>query len=115
MTKRLHNPIPLEKLIRNLGIAGTYKGFGELITAVKLAVENEDRLESVTKLLYPEVARLHGTTTDCVQKNYRKVIEVCWRNGGQRRIEEQFGLYYDEKPKTQEFIDMLTNYMRNGR
>ena len=96
MTETPLQPIySLKELLRILHISKAYDGYPLLVTAVELAMEDEDRLLRVTKLLYPEIARRHGTSTVCVQKNLRKVIAVCW----------------EQKPTPEIFIGILADYM----
>ena len=61
-----------QDLLRYLKIPGTYKGYRQMVTAIDLAIEDEDRLLNVTIDLYPRVAEIHHTTSSCVQKNCGK-------------------------------------------
>ncbi len=112
MTETPLQPIySLKELLRILHISKAYDAYPLLVTAVELAMEDEDRLLRVTKLLYPEIARRHGTSTVCVQKNLRKVIAVCWEHDGKNRIQAISGLCYEQKPTPEIFIGILADYM----
>ena len=102
----------VQDLLRYLKIPGTYKGYRQMVTAIQLAVEDEDRLLNVTSDLYPQVARLHRTTSSCVQKNLRKVISACWENGGREQLEGLLGLTYERRPVTKDFINLLADYLK---
>ena len=104
-----------QSLLRYLKISGTYKGYKQMVTAIELAIEDEDRLLNVTIDLYPRVAQIHHTTSSCVQKNLRKIIAASWENGGREQLEALLGLTYDRRPFTKDFIDLLADYLKKSR
>ena len=65
-------------LLRNLGVTANYAGFFQTAYAVSLAASDPDRLQFVTKLLYPDVAVKYKTSIDSVEKNIRKVCDLVW-------------------------------------
>ena len=68
----------IELLIRSLGINGTYRGYRYLCYGIKLCLEDEDYLLCISKLLYPEIARIFHTSGSSVERDIRTVIRVCW-------------------------------------
>ena len=104
-----------QSLLRYLKIPGTYKGYRQLVTAIDLAIEDEDRLLNVTIDLYPLVAEIHHTTSSCVQKNLRKTIATCWENGGKEQLEALLDLTYERRPFTKDFIDLLADYLKKNK
>ena len=72
----------LDEIISNrlneIGIPVRLKGYNFIITAVKEVLGNDGKLEAVTKVLYPDVARKHGSTPQRVEKAIRHAIEVAW-------------------------------------
>lgn len=73
-------------LLRYLGIPRTYNGFDQLVMAVELAVEDENRLLHVTHEVYSVVAQRYGISVQSVLKNIRTIINVCWKGGGRERL-----------------------------
>ena len=104
-----------QNLLRYLKIPGTYKGYKQMVTAIDLAIEDEDRLLNVTIDLYPRVAEIHHTTSSCVQKNLRKIVAACWENGGKEQLESLLDLTYERRPFTKDFIDLLADYLKKNR
>lgn len=69
--------LEIEYLIRALGIGATYRGYRYLNYGVKLCLRDEDYLLSVSKLLYPQIAKNYHTTSSSVERDIRTVIRVC--------------------------------------
>ena len=78
----------IELLIRSRGINGTYRGYRYLCYGIKLCLEDEDYLLCISKLLYPEIARIFHTSGSSVERDIRTVIRVCWERGNVRRLRE---------------------------
>ena len=66
-------------LLYQLGVTANYTGFFHTASAVALCTEQPDRLQLVTKWLYPEVAKQYGTSWKAVERNIRTVGEIIWR------------------------------------
>lgn len=49
-------------ILRRLGICTTYKGYKATVLALTLALEDENRLNSITREIYTEVAKRLGST-----------------------------------------------------
>lgn len=107
--------ITASTLIWRLGIRGTYKGCTQMNYAVATAWENKEYLGSVTKLLYPEVAREFHTTPANVERNLRTVITVCWEHGNRALLEELVSDRLVEKPTTKDFINILVGYLEQHK
>lgn len=67
----------LHELVRSLGLSRSYAGYKYLVYALELLREEPERLELVTKGIYPEVARRFGVTFGGVDKGLRTAAEVC--------------------------------------
>ncbi len=98
-------------LIHKLGISSKYAGFDMLIYAVNLTCENEDMLKSITKKLYPQIAKHFNTSSLCVERNIRTVINVCWEKGNRELLNEIAGYPLKEKPSVSEFIDIIATHL----
>ena len=75
----------LEKTISDfmleLGIPAHLRGYQFLRSAVQMCVEDMELVGSVTKLLYPDLAKLYQTTDTKIERAIRNAIEVSWDRG----------------------------------
>lgn len=100
------------RILRTLGIKSCYRGYGYAVECIALAVEDEDRLLGITKNLYPLVARVFGTSTECIIRNLRTVIQIFWMRGNRTYFAALAGFAPEEKPTPGEFIDAIAGYVR---
>lgn len=104
----------IQVILRRLGVCSTYRGYKAAVIAVTLALENEDRLNSVTKDIYTETAKRIGTSTSAVEKNLRTVIKRAWSVNA-ADIERMAGYPLDSAPSVSEFLDIVFNYIQRSR
>lgn len=72
-------------------------------------------MDAVTKRLYPEVAKVHGTTWLKVERAIRHAIEVAWTRGSPEVKTKYFGYTIDAergKPTNSEFLSMAAEIVR---
>ena len=104
----------IQKLIRSLGIGGTYRGYRYLVSAISLRMKDEDYLLGISKLLYPQIARAYDTSVSSVERDLRTVINVCWERGN-RQLLEEISLYpLMNRPTTGEFLDILMHHLKQN-
>lgn len=108
----------IEEKITNLfisvGIPAHIKGYQFLREAIKLAMENPDIINSITKRLYPSIAEKFDTSASKVERAIRHAIEVAWNRGKIENINSIFGLTVytnNEKPTNGEFIALVADKM----
>lgn len=101
----------IEYLIRSLGIGATYRGYRYLSYGIKLCVNNEDYLLSISKLLYPEIAKAFQATRSSVERDIRTVIKVCWDRGNRSHLQEIALHPLECRPTSGEFFDILVGYI----
>ena len=80
-----------------------------------MAVEDMNMLNSITKILYPTIAKRHQTTPSRVERAIRHAIEVAWGRGQQDTVENIFGYTVSAakgKPTNSEFIAMIADKLR---
>ena len=102
-------------MIHEIGVPAHIKGYLYLRTAILMAVDNMDVLNAVTKQLYPDIAKEHGTTDTRVERAIRHAIEVAWERGNIDMIHELFGytIQADKgKPTNSEFIALMADKIR---
>lgn len=108
----------IEEKITNIfitvGIPAHIKGYQFLREAIKLAMENPDIINSITKKLYPSIAERFDTSASKVERAIRHAIEVAWNRGKIENINNIFGLTIytsNEKPTNGEFIALVADKM----
>lgn len=87
-------------------------GYRYLREAVWVAWNNPEMLDSVTKCLYPEVAKRFDTSTIQVERAIRNAIETAWTTGEQETLAAIFGdLFTDRnvRPTNSEIIKVLVS------
>ena len=94
--------IVTELMIR-LGVPAHLKGYGYIRTAILLILEDEMRVTSVTKLLYPDIARIHSTTGEKVERAIRTAIGVVWSRDFEH-FNEFFNKTWKRRPTNSEFL-----------
>lgn len=102
-------------MIHDVGVPAHIKGYQYLREAILMSVNDMDMLNSVTKILYPEVAKKYQTTPSRVERAIRHAIEVAWSRGKVETIEEMFGYTVSVgkgKPTNSEFIALITDKIR---
>ena len=100
----------IEIILRKLGIVSTYKGYKAAVIAVSLALENEDRLHSITKDIYAETARRMNATPSAIEKNLRTVARRAW-GVNRTDLERMAGYRLLAPPSVSEFLDIFFNYI----
>lgn len=116
--KQLHGP-GLEELVTSIihevGVPAHIKGYQYVREAIMITVENMDVINSVTKVLYPEVAKRYHTTPSRVERAIRHAIEVAWDRGDLETLQRFFGYTVSNakgKPTNPEFIAMISDRIR---
>ena len=103
------------KIIHQIGVPAHIKGYQYLRTAMLLTVNDSDIINSVTKILYPTVAKKYQTTTSRVERAIRHAIEVAWDRGDVDTLNSYFGYTIQNnrgKPTNSEFIAMIADNLR---
>ncbi len=98
----------------HMGFQARQKGYRYLREAVWIAYLEPEKLTSVTKLLYPEIARLFHTTDKKIERAIRNAIETTWSTGNQEAIKEIFDsncIEEGKRPTNTEFIVTLLKYV----
>ena len=98
-------------VLRALGIRRTYKGYYYVADAVRLVMTDASRLLYISKYLYPVIARIHGTSMNCVERDIRTVVTSCWQSEYAEVLETMAGIRLYRKPTSGEFIDILSSYL----
>lgn len=110
--------VTITNMMHEIGVPAHIKGYQYLREAIKLTVETPDMLNSVTKILYPTVAKNFKSTSSRVERAIRHAIEVAWDRGDVDVLNSYFGYTIQNqrgKPTNSEFIAMLSDKIRLKR
>ena len=102
-------------IIHEIGVPAHIKGYQYLRDAIILSVNDMEMLNSITKILYPTIAKRHQTTPSRVERAIRHAIEVAWDRGDVDTLNSYFGYTIHNlrgKPTNSEFIAMIADKMR---
>ena len=105
-----------KSVLHQLGIGKSYKGYNYILYGIHLISQDESRLYCITKVLYIDIAKEHHTSSICVEKNMRTIIEVIWRKTRENKqlILNIFGSRYASvKPSNKEFLELLYEYVKS--
>ena len=102
-------------MIHEIGVPAHIKGYQYLREAIMMAVEDIDMLNSITKVLYPTIAKKFQTTPSRVERAIRHAIEVAWSRGRMETLDALFGYTVNNgkgKPTNSEFIALIADRIR---
>ncbi|MGL6175353.1 MAG: sporulation transcription factor Spo0A [Cellulosilyticaceae bacterium] len=102
-------------VIHEIGIPAHIKGYQYLRDAIIMAINDMDILNSITKQLYPNIAKNYNTTPSRVERAIRHAIEVAWSRGKMDTIDKLFGYTVNNgkgKPTNSEFIALIADRLR---
>ena len=102
-------------IIHEIGVPAHIKGYQYLREAIIMSVNDIDMLNSITKILYPTIAKKFQTTPSRVERAIRHAIEVAWSRGKMDTIDALFGYtIHAGKGKTtnSEFIALIADKIR---
>lgn len=103
------------EIIHEIGVPAHIKGYQYLRDAIIMSVNDMEMLNSITKILYPTIAKKYQTTPSRVERAIRHAIEVAWSRGKMDTIDEMFGYTIHNgkgKPTNSEFIALITDRIR---
>ena len=98
-----------------LGIPAHLRGYQYLRSAVEMCTEDMELVGSVTKLLYPDLAKMYQTTDQKIERAIRNAIEVSWERGNSALFEQLFGycnLPEYSRPTNSEYIATVADFIR---
>lgn len=103
------------KIIHDVGVPAHIKGYQYLRDAIIMAVNDNEIINSITKILYPEIADKYNTTPSRVERAIRHAIEVAWNRGNTDTLNDLFGYTVNTgkgKPTNSEFIALISDKLR---
>lgn len=113
MERNIENDVT--SIIHDVGVPAHIKGYQYLREAIIMSVNDNEMLNSITKILYPSIAKKFQTTPSRVERAIRHAIEVAWNRGRMDTIDELFGYTINAekgKPTNSEFIALIADKIR---
>ncbi|MCU9613822.1 sporulation transcription factor Spo0A [Caldibacillus lycopersici] len=105
----------ITSIIHEIGVPAHIKGYLYLREAISMVYNDIELLGSITKVLYPDIAKKYNTTASRVERAIRHAIEVAWSRGNIDSISSLFGYTVSmskAKPTNSEFIAMVADKLR---
>ena len=102
-------------IIHEIRVPAHIKGYQYLRDAIMMSVNDMEMLGSITKVLYPTIAKHYRTTPSRVERAIRHAIEVAWSRGKMDTIDALFGYTISMgkgKPTNSEFIALIADKIR---
>ncbi len=106
-TKQVKMERKVTDMMLDMGVPAHLNGFRYLRKSIMMCIEDMELVSSVTKLLYPEIAKTFKTTDQKVERAIRNAIEVSWERGNEDTFEELFGYSCTDgkhRPTNSEYI-----------
>ncbi len=107
--------VTVSEIMHQIGVPAHIKGYQYLREAIVLSINDREMMSSVTKVLYPTVAKMYSTTASRVERAIRHAIEVAWDRGDVDVLSSYFGYTIQSergKPTNSEFIAMISDKLR---
>lgn len=105
----------ISDIMRQIGVPAHIKGYQYLRRSIMYSVKDSEMISSVTKILYPTVAKDFNTTPSRVERAIRHAIEVAWDRGDVEVLSSFFGYTIQAqrgKPTNSEFIAMIADKIK---
>lgn len=102
----------ITKMIHDIGVPANIKGYRYLREAIKLAVEDFDRINNMTELIYKPIALADNSTPKRVRTAITRAVEIAWDRGDLDTLQNFFGYTVSNtkgKPTNSEFIALLAD------
>lgn len=107
--------VVVSQIMHQIGVPAHIRGYQYLREAIILSVKDNEMISSVTKILYPTVAKTFKTTPSRVERAIRHAIEVAWDRGDVDVLSSYFGYTIQNergKPTNSEFIAMISDNLK---
>lgn len=98
--------------LHQIGMPAHIKGYHYVREAIMLAVKEPEYLESITRMMYPTIAKTFDTIPSRVERAIRHAVEVTWDRGDLDVLQNVFGSTISPskgKPSNSEFIALIAD------
>lgn len=102
----------IKDTLDSFGVHRSYTGYNYVTYGLLLIIEEKDRMDCITKLLYPDIASFFHTSWNCVEKNIRTVVNSIWDSHNTELLNFIFHKSpKDKKPTNKEFFKYMYDYI----
>lgn len=112
--RETQNRIAIQRTLNQIGMPHNLKGYMYFVSAIGKCIEDRGKLNHIIKGLYVEIAEEKGDTVSRVERALRHAIEISWKRGNMKVIDNLFGYTISSekgKPTNSEFIAYLTDFI----
>jgi len=105
----------ITEVMLDIGVPAHLRGYYYLRAAILMTGRDIEVVTSVTKLMYPVIARHFKTTDQKVERAIRNAIEVSWERGNTQTFEKLFGYSIQDgkaRPTNSEYIARIADKIR---
>lgn len=100
-----------QRLLRQLGVNGSYAGFKYTACGITKTINNPELITYICKGLYAEIAIQYHVNISNVERNIRTIVDIIWKSGNRKLLNEVCGKELTEKPKNAYFFDAISQYI----
>lgn len=104
----------ISRILHRLAVPPNLSGYRYLKEAIKLSFKDAKVFNSVTKLLYPQVAQIYSSSSQKVERSIRNAVDSAWKNES-NQLREQLFSYSDGKPSNSQFISTVVEAIKAAR
>ena len=101
------------KYILPLNPPGICNGYSYLDLCIFLILEDEDRLFSLNKSLFPLVAKRYDVSEQSVEVSSRRAIQKIFDGGDKKLLERIMGARLESRPTVKEFLSQMVIYYQH--
>ena len=94
------------------GISANIKGYQYVREAIVMTVRNRESVDLITKVIYPDIAKVFCTTPSRVERAIRHAIEVAWQRSDTELLNNLFDnskVGIKKRPTNSEFIATIAD------
>lgn len=105
-------------VLRGLGVPARLSGYQYLREAIIMLVNDMDIAHSITKVLYYDIAKRHGSSPNRIERAIRTAVNASWENGNPTAFDYFFGYSASDsrrKPCNSEYMVQIADRIRLDR
>lgn len=106
------------EVLRGLGVPARLSGYRYLREAIIMLVNDMEIAHSITKVLYYDIAKIHGSSPNRIERAIRTAVEVSWEKGNAVAFDNIFGYSAANsrrKPCNSEYMVQIADRVRLDR